>query len=157
MNRKTSLYLLVAAFMSFAFVSCNEDDDEKMDYDTSEEYAVAINSFNLRANDSVLVNLDSVFFSIDLDRAEVFNADSLPLGTKVNRLQVEMGLSAVKKAEITMPGSTGADTIVNYLTNSTDSIDFSRGFVKLRLVSHNEEVERQYTIKVNVPGPGRPR
>ncbi len=150
MNRKTSLYLLVAAFMSFAFVSCNEDDDEKMDYDTSEAYAVAINSFNLRANDSVLVNLDSVFFSIDLDRAEVFNADSLPLGTKVNRLQVEMGLSAVKKAEITMPGSTGADTIVNYLTNSTDSIDFSRGFVKLRLVSHNEEVERQYTIKVNV-------
>ena len=98
----------------------------------------------------MLVGLDSVFFSIDLERAVIFNADSLPKGTKVNRLKVAMTLSSVAVAELTMPNDQGADTVVNFLTNASDSINFSRGFVKLHLESANKEYKRDYTIYVNV-------
>lgn len=151
MKRIFPIYLLAALVSGMMFSSCDDKDDDVMDgADDSMDYAVMVTSFKLVKNDSVLANLDSVFFSIDLDKAVVFNADSLPRGTKVNRLPVEMTLYNVKKAEIVMPGKNGADTTVNYLTNSMDSIDFSRGSVKLNLTSANEKATRTYTIYVNV-------
>lgn len=129
---------------------CNEDDDTDFEITDSSVNAVMVNSFSLLANDSVLSSLDSIFFSIDLERAVIYNADSLPMGTRVNRLQVSIGLPTVKKAEITMPNDQGVDTVVNYLTSSTDSINFSRGSVKLHLESANGEYQRDYTIYVNV-------
>lgn len=141
---------MLAVLGSMLVASCNDDSSEEIEYDDSAEYAVMVNSFNLVRNDSVLANLDSVFFSIDLNNAVIYNADSLPKGTKVSRLPVNIGMSSVSTAEITMPGKNGTDTIINYLTNSTDSIDFSRGSVKLKLVSFNKEIERIYTIRVNV-------
>ncbi|MCM1293556.1 MAG: DUF6242 domain-containing protein [Bacteroides sp.] len=150
MKRRFPLYILMAMLMASFTVACNDDDDDVVDLDDISGNALMINTFKLRADDSVLVNLDSVFFSIDLNNAVVFNADSLPKGTKVDRLIVDMTTSAARKAEITMPGSTGADTVVNYLTNPTDSINFSRGSVKLHLESANGEYTRDYTIYVNV-------
>lgn len=150
MKRRIPIYLLVAMVLSMCVSACNDDSDDPGDVIDPARNAVMITSFNLQKNDSILSNLDSVYFSIDLDRAVVFNADSLPKGTRVNRLQLNIGLSTVKKAEITMPGSKGQDTVVNYLTNSTDSIDFSRGSVKLHLESASGDVTRDYTIFVNV-------
>lgn len=151
MKRRFPIYVIMALVATTLVCSCNNDDDElsKLLPDSAVD-AVMVNTFSLVADDSVLANLDSVFFSIDLERAVIFNADSLPKGTKVNRLVTTMTFSSVKKAEITMPGSTGADTVVNYLSNPTDSIDFSRGSVKLHLESASGEVSRDYTIYVNV-------
>lgn len=152
MKRKISIYAILALFISTFAVSCNDDSDDDGDSVIAEPSysSVMVSSFSLQPDDSILANLDSVYFSIDLDRAVVFNADSLPKGTKVNRLVIKMGLSAVSKAEITMPNDRGADTVVNYLTNSSDSINFSRGSVKLHLESGDGEVKRDYTIYVNV-------
>lgn len=152
MKRRFPLYAFVAFFvMGIVVCSCN-DDDETEDYpiDDPAVSAVMVNSFSLKPNDDILANLDSVHFSIDLDRGTIFNADSLPKGTKVNRLVISMSTSTVSKAEITMPNDKGADTIVNFLTNPSDSINFSRGYVKLHLESSNGEVKRDYTIFVNV-------
>lgn len=152
MRRFNPIYAFTAMVaLALSFVACNEDDDySDENVDNSSLYAVVVNTFSLNDDDSILANLDSVYFSIDLNRALIYNADSLPLGTRVDSLHVTMSLSSVSKAEITMPSSTGADTVLNFLTHSTSAIDFSRGYVKLHLESANELVHRDYVIYVNV-------
>lgn len=150
MNRRFPIYALVALVITAFASACDDNDDDDFVVDDSTENALMVNSFALQKNDSILNNLDSVFFSIDLDRGVIFNADSLPKGTRTNRLVIDMTLSAVSKAEITMPNDKGVDTVVNFLKNATDSINFSRGYVKLHLESANKEYQRDYTIYVNV-------
>lgn len=150
MKKYISLYMLLGVFACmFGFSACNESSDDDI-VDNSSEFAVMVKSFSLQADDSILENLDSVFFSIDLDRATVFNADSLPRGTRVDSLHVNITFSTVSKAEITMPGSTEQDTVVDYLTNAGTAIDFSRGYVTLHLESSNGQANRDYRIYVNV-------
>lgn len=151
MTKFLPIYLMLALLVTGAVsTSCNSDSKEKYSYSDPMRNSVMVSAFNLKADDSILTNLDSVYFTIDLEHSRIFNADSLPVGTKVDRLIPVITIPACRKAEITMPSSTGADTTVNYLTNSTDSIDFSRGYVKLHVVSIDEEVECTYTIYVNV-------
>ena len=109
-----------------------------------------VRSFKLKPNAYVLSALDTVFFSIDLANAKIFNADSLPYGTRIDKLVVDIATDACKTVELTMRKNDGADTIVNYLTNSTDSINFANGPVNLRVVSYDGKAERNYEIKVNV-------
>ena len=142
--------MLLNLTIGFIATSCNDDKEDEELLDDPYRNSLMVTTFSLEKNDSVLVGLDSVFFSIDLERAVIFNADSLPKGTKVNRLKVAMTLSSVAVAELTMPNDQGADTVVNFLTNASDSINFSRGFVKLHLESANKEYKRDYTIYVNV-------
>lgn len=138
---------LSALFAASALLAaCNSDYEPAIV--TSE--SVEVSAFTLTADSKVLSNLDSVFFSIDLVNAQIFNADSLPYGTKVNKLIPKITTQAVSVAELIVPRSGKADTTYNYLTNSTDSIDFSNGPVRLRLVSESGSVERTYQIKVNV-------
>lgn len=149
--KRFPLYLVIIAVISLISVACNDKDSSSQDEPLNHTaYNVIVSSFSLGANEDVLVGLDSVFFTIDLDNALIFNADSLPKGTSVRKLVLSIGLPEVSKADITMPDSHGVDTIVNYLSSPGDSINFSRGFVKLHVVSANTEVERTYTVKVNV-------
>ncbi|MCM1349038.1 MAG: DUF6242 domain-containing protein [Firmicutes bacterium] len=151
MKRYFPLYILMAVLAaSVSFTACNDDKTSDSPLDTSDQFAVMITSFSLRADDSILANLDSVFFSIDLNNARVFNADSLPRGTRVDSLGVSIGFYSVSKAEITMPSSTGADTVVDYLENSSAPINFSRGYVTLHIESVNALAQRDYRIYVNV-------
>lgn len=131
-----------------ALTSCNDDDDNM---DVELIYAsTQVKSFSLKANTNILSGLDSVFFSIDLVNARIFNADSLPYGTKVSNLVLNITTDACSKVELNVPRKNAADTVINYLTNSTDSVDFSNGPVKLHLVSYDGKAERDYTINVNV-------
>lgn len=144
------LPIFAAGFLASAavFTSCNDDsstDDVEVIYGSTQ-----VKGFNLKADAKVLSALDSVFFSIDLVNAQIFNADSLPYGTRVNKLVLQITTDACSKVELNVPRKNKADTVINYLTNSTDSIDFSNGPVKLHLVSYDGKAERDYTIKVNV-------
>lgn len=130
------------------FTSCNDDsssDDSEVIYSSTQ-----VKSFSLKADSNVLSALDSVFFSIDLVNAQIFNADSLPYGTPTNKLVLNITTDVCSKVELNVPLKNGGDTVVNYLTNSTDSIDFSNGPVRMHLVSYDGKAERDYTIKVNV-------
>lgn len=134
--------------MTAMFTSCNDDsvdDTAELVYSSTQ-----VKSFKLKADNKVLSGLDSVFFSIDLVKAEIFNADSLPLGTRTNKLVLSITTDVCSKIELNVPRKNGTDTIINYLTNSTDSIDFSNGPVRLHLVSYDGQAERDYVIKVNV-------
>lgn len=144
---KKIFVLSLTALFAGAFAACNSSTNNDVIELSS---STAVNSFSLSADTDIMSGLDSVFFSIDLERAQIFNADSLPHGTAVNKLvpiiSVNNGASA---ATLTVTRPNGTDTVYNYLTNSTDSIDFTYP-VKLSLTSMDGTASRDYTIKVNV-------
>lgn len=128
--------------------ACNDDPME-----ASEEYKtenVAITSFKLKKNEKVLSNIDSVYFSIDLNRRLIFNADSLPKGTRINKLPVVIGTSSVSGVDLIVPRAGGGDTTINYLASPNDSIDFSNGPVTVRVTSRDGMKVADYQLKVNV-------
>lgn len=145
--KKLAIISLSAVVAGAAFVGCNSD------Y-TPTEYTstnVVVSSFSLTQDDSVLKGLDSVVFSIDLVHGRIFNADSLPFGTKINKLvpviRVYESASAVT---LRVPRANGSDTTINYIENSTDSIDFSNGPVILEVTSYSGTNSLQYRVQVNV-------
>lgn len=145
--------LMIPAALSLGLASCNSDDKTSSGEDIAAVTisTVAVKNFNLKADSKVLANLDSVFFSIDLNRGVIFNADSLPKGTKISKLiPVITFQTAMSKAEIIVEGSGSLKTdTINYLTNANDSIDFSRK-VSLKVTALDGVNTYTYQLKVNV-------
>lgn len=144
MNKNITLALLIT-IATLGIISCNSDSYEG----PIETYSnVAVSSFSLNEDDNILENLDSAYFSIDLANAMIYNADSLPYGTNISKLTVSIvTVETCSKVDLIMPAKN--DTI-NYLTNSTDSVDFSQGPVILHIVSADLSNERKYSVTVNV-------
>ncbi|MBD5224970.1 MAG: hypothetical protein HDS68_03250 [Bacteroidales bacterium] len=147
MITKKSIFIipLIAGLLSVA--SCNSDDD--YEYEMIDYSGVAITGFSLQEDDDILNNLDSVFFTIDLVNSRIFNADSLPYGTKVNELAVTITSDLCDQLIISSPGEDGVEEI-DYITSPNEKIDFSRGAVDLKIVSGDGEYSRNYKIYVNV-------
>lgn len=111
--------------------------------------AVAVTGFSLKSKSGSKVKLDSVFFSIDLNRGVIFNADSLPKGTDVTKLVPVISYTSSASA-VTLTQTGGKQTgEIDYKTNPTDSVDFS-GKVVLKITAEDKETTRSYNIKVNV-------
>lgn len=133
--------------LSLLITACNKDTTDTPYY--VEPTSVAVNGFSLKPDTKVLSGLDSVFFSIDLERGLIFNADSLPKGTNIKALIPIISLPAsVTKATIVMDGGEHRTGEVDYLKSQSDSIDFT-GRVMLELTS-SEGNSRAYQLKVNV-------
>lgn len=147
MLRKIALAFIAVVTLS-GLVGCNSD--SVWHNENVLKSSVAVTGFTLADNPKVLNNLDSVFFAIDLDKALIYNADSLPKGTDIRKLVVNITTDGSSTCELSFKNLNGKDTVVNYLTNSTDSINFSDGPVKLHLVSVDQEYSRDYYIHVNV-------
>ncbi len=132
--------------------SCNKKDKDEDDEDKIAVTAstVAVKSFSIKANSKVLANLDSVFFSIDLNRGVIFNADSLPIGTDVSKLvPVITFMTTMSRAELVITQDDGTEKTVNYLEKSTDSIDFTRPVI-LNVVAPDTTSKYSYRISVNI-------
>lgn len=148
MFKRAQLLYIATLLLAFIIPACKgtaDDEATSIDYSSTQ-----IKTFSLKADTKVLNNLDSVFFSIDLVNARIFNADSLPYGTKVNKLLVNITTDNCSVVELHFPREGKNDSIVNFLTNAKDSIDFSRGAVKLHVVSNDHTASRDYYINVNV-------
>lgn len=141
------IFGLACGLSLFGLGACNST------YEPGESIAssVAVYSFSIKSTDNALSGIDTVFFSVDLLNARIFNADSLPYGTRISSLVPTVrtldGVS-VCEFQVSRPGK--SDTIYNFITNPEDSIDFSNGPVTLRIVSPDAAVERNYSISVNV-------
>ena len=145
--KKLSIYALSAACLLCLSQACNEDTiiTEPDSSDT------IVYSFSLSSDTSVMARLDTVFFSIDLVRGEIFNADSMPCGTNISKLVPV--LTAVDNSQgisLKFRNSEGRDTVTNYLENPGDTIDFSNGPVVLTVVSPSGNFSRDYNVTVNV-------
>lgn len=149
MTKRFPLYLLFAVLVACVTVSCNDDADDST---LSTSYSnCAVTSFSLANNDKVCTGLDSVFFSIDLVGARIFNADSLPVGTDVSKMVVKVGTGSAAACNITFPiPGTVRDTTVNIIDNPTDSINFAEGPVKMVVTSFDGLSTRTYEVRVNV-------
>lgn len=147
MNRTKNIFFAVGLAGLASLASCNSDD--VYETDPLDFSGVAVKGFSLKADKDVLNNLDSVFFSIDLVSAQIYNADSLPYGTKTDKLMVEITSDAVSEMHLIFQGEDGEQEI-DYIGSSNAEIDFSRGPVRLHLVSGDGQNTRDYTIKVNV-------
>lgn len=148
MAKQLIIPIIITLVSAMAVSSCNSD---PVPQETAEEKSVQVKKFNLAEDNQVLDSLENVFFSIDLQNAKIFNADSLPYGTKVDKLIPEITVvSSASLVEIQIPRPNKTDTVYDYNEHSTDSVDFSNGPVHLRVVSQGSLVERTYEIKVNV-------
>ena len=150
MTKRFPLYLISGVLALCFTAACNDDPTETAilegDYNNC-----AISSFSLAKDDSILRSLDSVFFSIDLVKAEIYNADSLPKGTDISRFVVNVSAPAASKIELSFKSRfTGNDTTVNITENPGDSINFAAGPVKMAVTSYNGQTKRDYNINVLV-------
>lgn len=147
MMSKLSAFCMIICVAGLGFVSCNSKSEE-LEYTLPS--SALVKSFSLSANDSVLDNLDKVFFSIDLNNGNIFNADSMPYGTKINKLIPVITTGGASAVELVVPRPGLSDTTYNYVENPNDTIDFSNGIVKLKIQSLDESVTMEYKISVNV-------
>lgn len=147
MKRLITLSMWAIAGICF-LVSCNDSSESNTEVSVS---SAAVYSFSLERNDAIMANLDTVFFAIDLVNARIYNADSLPYGTRINALVPRIRIAdAVGSVELTVSRPGKADTVYNYLTNSTDSIDFSNGPVMLKVITADGTATMNYAVSVNV-------
>lgn len=145
--RKIS-FATVLCLASAGFIACNSHTNVDPEEETAS--SAAVRSFSLAANKNIMYGLDSVYFSIDLVKGLIFNADSLPFETPVTRLvPVVTTPDGASLIEFSVTRANGTDTVFDYIKNSTDSIDFTNP-VRLRVVSTDGLNERYYTVKVNV-------
>lgn len=146
MIKKLITRLAVCACAFALFASCNSDDSTTA---VVESQSARLLAFHLRNNASVAPSLDSVYFSIDQVKGEVYNADSLPYGTDVSKIVPYIQVASSSVIELTVRRANGTDTIYDYLTNPDDSISFVNP-VRLRIVSSDAQSTAGYTLKVNV-------
>lgn len=154
MNKKYSIFFLLAMVLTLAGTSCSSDDDNTttQSVTVSNSYtSTLVSDFKLGNNNKVLYNLDSVFFSIDQDKNLIYNADSLPKGTDVSHLTVSVTFpTAVGKAVFKVKESAWMENKeVEYSSETTDSIDFTKP-VELQVTSQDGKLIRTYEVHVNV-------
>lgn len=141
---------VAAMMLATVLPACNSDDNNSLEINNSSYSNTSVKSFSLAANSKVLYNLDSVFFSIDLTNAQIFNAQPLPYQTDIQSLIVNITTDNCSVVELSFQTKEGSDTTIDYLKSSTDSINFSAGPVVLHVVSYDSQASRDYLITVNV-------
>ena len=104
MKLSLPISILLSLLTLGLFPACNSDDQNEVWIELAYNN-LSVTSFKLNQDDSVLAHLDTVFFSIDLTNARIFNADSLPKGTDIHALTVSIGLPTVSRAFIYFYGN----------------------------------------------------
>lgn len=135
--------------MTVLISGCNKDSDS---FVAEGDFGnCSVTAFSIAKDDSVLAKLDSVYFSIDLVNAVIFNADSLPKGTRTDKLIVKISTASASACDLTFRDPKAKrDTTISFISNPNDSINFADGPVKLSITSYDGLKKRDYTIKVNV-------
>lgn len=143
-------YALLVCFIALTGVvsSCNKKTESSTEETYMPSSTAAVTSFKIKSK-VASEKLDSVFFSIDLNRGVIFNADSLPVGTDVSKLVPTISYTSSASA-VTLTINTDGKTVeADYKTNPSDTIDFTNP-VKLTITAEDATTVRSYEIKVNV-------
>lgn len=152
MKQKLAIYF-AALVMLFTGVSCMSDDEESVvlsPYAMVTSFSIgniksSYHAFTSTGEDTTVVRtLSSALypFTINHSTGEIFNADSLPFGTDVSKVVMNISLKGVA---CIYTDSTGT---FDYFS-MTDSIDFTVPR-KFRIYSADKGYERDYTVTVNV-------
>ncbi|MBR1552281.1 MAG: hypothetical protein IJ632_08205 [Muribaculaceae bacterium] len=154
MFRKLPLYLLLISVAVMLVSSCKKKDDDTTSTTTvysNSRTSTQVMKFSLKVDADVMTNLDSVFFTVDPDRSLIYNADSLPKGTKITGLVPSVTFaSSVRSVVFSVTGgSVRKDTTFTYRSSVSDTIDFT-GEVTMAVTSNDGTYVHIYDVKVNV-------
>lgn len=139
--------IMLAALIA---VACNTDTKQSEDPGYIRGSELTVTRFYLQANSKIMSNLDSVYFAIDLERGVIFNADSLPMGTPINKLIPVISVpQTVESVQVVMEDEDGERKVVDYREHPSDTIDFTKR-VTLELSAVNGSAVRSYRLLVNV-------
>lgn len=148
------IYLLLSAVVLFA--SCLESDDHDFTlYDDAAIISFSLTNARMLGHTTSSTGADSTYyyntsivadypFSIDHQKGEIFNQDSLPYGIDPSKLLC--AYSTLNNGMVGLENEVG-DT-VSYL-QTTDTTDFSKPRY-LRVYSSDNTVSRRYKVTVNV-------
>lgn len=152
MKKSFYSYFLAVLLISLGAIASSCNSDETWGYEQADYSGTAVTGFSLKADASVLNNLDSVYFSIDLIESKIYNAAPLPYGTKIDSIAVSISsdLCTVAELRVKAKDADQEDIVVDYLTAPDSKINFSNGPVTLHLVSGDGQHERDYQITLNV-------
>lgn len=145
--RKCLLFLTLGVILFC--VGCGRSDDEVyyISYNNT-----MVKSFSLVSDESILPNLDKIFFTIDLDKALIYNADSLPYGTDISGIAITATFNSASSVLVYYQ-SGGTTQRYNYLYDASTKIDFTEsenGGVRMSVVAADGYSTREYMIKLNV-------
>ena len=154
MRKSTVIYLALFALI-LCGVSCSNDDDNSATSSNSpyayvKSFSIGnikspFHDFTVDGRDTIVekvVSGDEFVFVVDNKTREVYNADSLTYGTKVNKVVATLSCVGV-------PYRYDANLGSYVYFSSTDSIDFTSP-VNVRIMSTDDTYEVDYTVKVNV-------
>ena len=137
--------VLVGCLAALTLSSCLKDETRRTTPEWREKNC-QIASFSLK-NDSIK-GLDQVVFTIDQLRGEIYNTDSMPYGTKINRkvvCQIAYDDAVSPSLVEFEPEATGK----RVSGRDADSIDFSRP-VRIYITSYDRTEAKTYTVRLNV-------
>ena len=151
MRKLIPIYAILTALTLIVSASCNSSGNGDVARVTVVSANTLVSNFRLQKNDSVMTLLDSIPFTIDVNRRLIYNPDSLPKGTDITRLVASISLaSSTSVGEISISGATTMkDTTYTYNASATDSIDFT-GRVTLTVKAADGISTKQYLLQVNV-------
>ncbi len=156
-----NIYILMFSAAAVMFSSC-KDNDNNDDYDYSGFTDALVKEFTLldnndiRDEDSVVIDLESVFFSInnygsvlpgneitgDSLVGRIYNADSLAVGTPINKLLADIQLRDATDVEL----YTVNDTLEYSIK---DTIDFTQPVI-MKVTARDKKTVKFYDVRVNV-------
>lgn len=139
---KNRIGIFIVGCLAYCLSSCLGGDDG--DYVVEKNCQIA--TFTLQ-HDSIS-GLSSVKFTIDQLTGSIFNADSLPYGTEIEKLVCTITyMNSYSVLANTVMQEAVGDTIVSW--NGTDSLDFSKP-VKFLITAYDGVTTKSYKAQVNV-------
>ena len=139
---KNRIVLFVAGCIALFLSSCLNSDDQE--YEIPKDCQITAFSVD---HDSILGGkLDTVKFVIDQVNGRIFNPDSLPFGTEVEKVictvSVATGTYTIEVTQDALPDST-------FFWNREDSLDFSKP-VKFVTAAYDGITKKVYNAQINV-------
>lgn len=157
MNIKNIARLIIGFFLSLSLFSCN-DKDNTITYGSQTKDA-QIYSFSIsagypkrdseteRAKDTVrLAQVNKTKFAIDQVAGVIYNPDSMPYGTLLNKVKVTTTynpLYGAASVKVIIPDSVQG----GYIWNNSDSINFEKMPIRFNVTSL-EGASKEYEIKI---------
>ncbi len=123
--------------------SCLGSDDNDIDFEIAKN--CQISAFTLK-HDSI-PELSTTKFTIDQINGRIFNQDSLPYGTEVDKVIATVTyMTPISIGAIQVMQEAVGDTIY---WNGTDSLDYTKP-VKFLIIAYDGETKKAYETKLNV-------
>ena len=145
--------------MTGVFTSCLDSDVEEITYSpessiTAFSVGTLYRTFlgkDSQGNDSLFVDsldLSAYPFAINQLTREIENKDSLPVGTHIDRVLVNVtsDTGMVLYTKRTSSSDVGQDTLLT----TTDSLDFTLGPIEMKVMAYTGTLGAPYRVKVNV-------